>query len=156
MAYLGVQSLHYVVPADICKFLVQKDMKRKTQIHELQCPNMGQACVCDCGCPKRLAAGNVQSLVRQMKAIFECFGNGKTWDESLCSGNPATSIKLRKYLKAIQQDNACARVKSGRAKPLFFNKLGQIFVHIDSSLKGGDLGTSQRFIFLRDQASFKV
>lgn len=40
-------------------FLVGKDVKGKTQIHDLDCPFVGKAEKKDCYCPKRLAAGTV-------------------------------------------------------------------------------------------------
>lgn len=56
-----------------------------------------------CGCPKRLSAGTVQSLVGQLKTLFESKGKGKTYDEAKQQGNPAFSLKVKKYLKPFSK-----------------------------------------------------
>lgn len=70
-----------------------------------------------CGCPKRLSAGTVQSLVGQLKTLFE--SKGKTYDEAKQQSNPAFSLKVKKYFKAIQQEQVLARTQIKRAKRSF-------------------------------------
>lgn len=72
-----------------------------------------------CGCPKRLSAGTVQSLVGQLKTLFESKGKRNTYDEAKQQGNPAFSLKVKKYFKAIQQEQALARTQIKRAKRSF-------------------------------------
>ena len=81
---------------------------------------------------------------------------GSVWNEAQNFGNPAASIKVRKYVKAVKQEQAISRVKVSQAKPLFFDKLKMIFVHIDSLLLGNDQNVGERFALLRDQAFFKL
>lgn len=117
---------------------------------------LGKSGLFDCGCPKRLAAGTVQSLVGQLKTLFESKGKGKTYDEAKRQGNPAYSLKVKKYLKAIQQEQALARTQIKQAKPIFFDKLQKIAELIDSQLHSTGNNLATRYILLRDQAFFKV
>ena len=81
---------------------------------------------------------------------------GSVWNEAQHFGNPAAGIKVRKYVKAVKQEQAISRVKVSQAKALFFDKLKMIFVHIDSLLLGNDQNVGERFALLRDQAFFKL
>lgn len=64
-----------------------------------------------------MAAGTVQSLVGQLKTLFE--SKGKTYDEAKQQSNPAFSLKVKKYFKAIQQEQVLARTQIKRAKRSF-------------------------------------
>jgi len=72
-----------------------KDKDGKTPVHSINCPYLGSKDGQFCKCPKRLAFGTVQSLVGQLKSIFENHGRGRVWNETLCMGNPAASNSLR-------------------------------------------------------------
>lgn len=52
-------------------FLVWKDSGGKTQIHIDGCPQRGVKGCFPCGCPFRLAAGTVDSLIGKLRAIFQ-------------------------------------------------------------------------------------
>ena len=158
VTFLNPLPLKLASPMDICKFLVHKDGKGKTQVHTLECNNLGKTGIHDCGCPCRLAAGTTQSLVGQLKTIFESKGQGVTWDETQNLGNPVAGIRVKKYVKAVKREQAMARIKVSQAKPLFFGKLKMIFTHIqtliDTCRESNTL--AERFALLRDQAFFKL
>lgn len=141
---ISVCNIRRISPEDICHFLIKKDGKGKTRIHSVNCPYLGRVGPSECECPSRLSAGTVQSLVGQLKSIFKVRGLGVEWDEGLCSGNPASSLRVQKYVKVSQ------------AKPLFFGKLTKVFGHIDDLLSKGSQNPAERFVLLRDQAFFKL
>ena len=120
ISFLNPLPLKLASPMDICKFLGNKDGKGTTQVHTLECNNLGKAGIHDCGCPCRLAAGTTHSLVGQLKTIFESKGQGVTWDETKKLGNPVAGIRVKKYVKAVKREQAMARIKVCQAKPLFF------------------------------------
>ena len=156
ISFLNPLPLSQASPLDICRFLVQKDEKGKTQVHVLECVNLGKSGFQSCGCPRRLAAGTIQSLVGQLKTLFESRGQGNVWNETQNYGNPVASMKVKKYVKAVKREQAMARVKVTQATPLFFDKLKMVFAHIDNSLAKGDQSAGEIFAFLRDQAFFKL
>lgn len=102
--------------------------------------------------PKTLAAGTVQSLVGQLKTLFESKGKGQTYDEAKQQGIPACSLKVKKYFKAIQQEQALARTQIKRAKPIFFDKLQKMAEPIVSQLHS--TGNSLALLLI-DQACCK-
>ncbi|XP_069139188.1 uncharacterized protein [Argopecten irradians] len=153
---ISVCNIRRISPEDICHFLIKKDGKGKTRIHSVNCPYLGRVGPSECECPSRLSAGTVQSLVGQLKSIFKVRGLGVEWDEGLCSGNPASSLRVQKYVKAIQQEQAKSHVKVSQAKPLFFGKLTKVFSHIDDLLSKVSENPAERFVLLRDQAFFKL
>jgi len=137
------------------RFLVQKDAKGKTQIHELSCRFLGKSGVHPCQCPHRLASGTVQSILGKLKSIFENFGKGSHWDELQAVGNPVCSAGVDRYLKAIRVEQAKSHVVQKQAKPLFCDKLRAISCHIDNLLEGADLKLSNKFLYLRIRLSSK-
>lgn len=73
-----VKSMLTATPADVRRFLVQKDAKGKTQSHELSCRFLGKSGVYPCQCPHRVASGTVQSILGKLKSIFENLVGGPT------------------------------------------------------------------------------
>lgn len=67
--------------------------------------------------PKTFGCGHC--TIGQLKTLFESKGKGKTYDEAKQQGNPACSLKVKKYFKAIQQEQALARTQIKRAKRSF-------------------------------------
>ena len=53
---------------DIVKFVISKDKSGRTLAHSLSCSKR------DCSCPKRLAAGSVDSTLGHLRAIFNNLG----------------------------------------------------------------------------------
>ena len=56
--------------SDILKFLIWEDKFGKTVVHDITCPELCQRQRRTCLCPKRLAAGTLDSLVGKIRAIF--------------------------------------------------------------------------------------
>ena len=150
------RSIKSATPLDVRRFLVLKDVKGKTQVHDISCEFLGQHGVNPCSCPLRLAAGTIQSILGQLKSIFELNGRGSSWDEISCLGNPVCSPDVQKYLQAVRVEQSKSHVSQKQAKPLFLDKLRSISVYIDDLLKRSDLKISDRYLYLRDQAFFKV
>lgn len=67
--------------------------------------------------PKTFVCGHCTVLSWPIKTLFE--SKGKTYDEAKQQGNPACSLKVKKYFKAIQQEQALARTQIKRAKRSF-------------------------------------
>ena len=150
------KGIKTATPDDIRMFLVHKDSKGKTQIHDIKCKNVGKTGHFDCGCPVRLAWGTVQSIIGQLKSIFEGLGKGKLWDETAFSGNPLASIKIGKYLEAIQKEQAISHVAIKQAKPLFLDILKLICQHLHERIQEKDISLKEKYVFLRDKAFFKL
>lgn len=68
------KSFSTATPEDIRLFLVNKDAKGKTKVHDVCCPFLGEKRNKECSCPSRLAFGTVTSLVSQLKVIFDDLG----------------------------------------------------------------------------------
>ena len=62
------RSLASCTAQDIVKFLISKDKSGRTVVHLLSCSKR------ECGFPKRLAAGSVDSTLGRLGAIFNNLG----------------------------------------------------------------------------------
>lgn len=145
-----------VSPHDVVRFLVWKDKDGKTQIHDKSCSNLGKRGIMCCECPLRLASGSVENIVLHITDLFQSVGLGRVWNEAQNLGNPATSEIVKKYIKAVQEEQAKAHIVPKQAKPIFMNKLRSILDYIDRELKRTDLSLKEKFTLYRDQAMFKV
>lgn len=67
-------------PENICRFLINKDKGGKTKVHD--CRFIGER-FGECGCPCRLSAGSVQSILGKLSKLFKAYGRGKQWDQNL-------------------------------------------------------------------------
>lgn len=67
-------------------------------------------------------------------------------------GNPLGSLQVRKYVKAIQKEQALAHVRVKQARPIFIGKLRKIVMYIDERLKLASANVD-KFVFLRDKDS---
>lgn len=146
------------MPEDVRFFLVDKDQDGKTQVHELDCPFVRRTGLKNCSCPKRLAAGTISTLLSQLKFIFEDMGRKGDWVDrgSVKYGNRVSSGLLDMYIQAIKLEQAQAHVSVKQAKPLFVDKLKKISAHINRNIQQEGLSPSQLFVYLRDQAFFKL
>ncbi|CAC5386642.1 unnamed protein product [Mytilus coruscus] len=152
------KNLTSATPEDIRLFLIDRDMKGKTKIHDLCCPFLGDKKFKDCSCPCRLASGTVSSLASQLKAIFDSFGRKGEWTESglIKFGNPVSSTIVKRYLEAVKLEQAVAHVPIVQAKPMFLDKLKKISVYITEQLNDHMLKPGKRFVYLRDRAFFTL
>lgn len=150
------RTLDDALPSNIRRFLVVKDASGKTQIHIKPCGNKGKKGKFKCGCPCRLSAGSVDSLIGQIRAIFRDHGRGSDWNEVLGLGNPAAAPMIKRYLSAVRLEQSLAAASPKRAVPLFFNKLILVSRYISYKLSDKRLTTFQQYIFMRDIIFFKV
>lgn len=148
------ESVRTVSDINLRRFLVFKDRKGKTQVHDTVCPFLGKNGSKPCACPKRLAAGTVESLIGQLKDVFKRQGRGETWDEARGVGNPACAVSVKEYLKVVRQEHSQARVTPKQAKPLFLGKLERVCDYLGREILYGELSLGDRFMALRDRAFF--
>jgi hypothetical protein len=154
-------GLHRANPHDVCRFLAWKDKGGKTKVHIPTCPQIGQRRPV-CMCPKRLAAGTVRAIVTQLSSIFQSMSRGHNITRSRAGNvmtpgdNPAASFEVRRFVKAVSEEQAKGHSTINQAVPMFLDKLELISMYIDRQLQGIDTFPRQRYIFLRDQAFFKI
>ena len=129
-----------------------KDRKGKTQLHDVNCSFLGERGLKSCDCPKRLAAGTVESVVGQLRAIFKKMGRGEEWNPCLKTGNPAYATSIADYIKVVRQEHSEAHVTSKQAKPLFIDKLERVCDYLIREEKSSQVSLKERFILLRDRA----
>ena len=99
---LEPRDMNSASPQDLCRFLVWKDRKGKIQVHDANCPFLGQKGVSSCNCPTRLAFGTVDSLIAKLRTIFKESGRVGEWD--IGSGNPASGQSLHNYVKTVRAE----------------------------------------------------
>ncbi|KAI8511797.1 hypothetical protein Bbelb_108970 [Branchiostoma belcheri] len=143
-------------PKDVCAFLVWKDKGGKTTVHNKNCKNYGNKKATGCGCPRRLAAGTVDSLIGQLRSIFANSGRGGDWNDAIGTGNPAAAPKVREYLRVTKAEQADALVQPTQAQPVFFEKLSTICGHIKKKMENPGIKGVTLFNLARDQAFFKT
>ena len=149
-------DLSSVQPQDICRFLVWCDKSGKTQVHRINCQYVGAFGIQECGCPCRLSAGTVQSLIQQLVDIFCLSGRGRSWDIRSTRGNPAMAPCVKQYGKSCKIEQAKAHVMQKQAKPLFLGKIKTISSYIDREISRTDISLREKFVLSRDQALFKL
>ena len=98
---------------DIIKFLIFKDSSGRTVVHVPSCPRTS------CTCPKRLAAGSVDSLLGRLRAIFNALGR-------LNDSNPVAHPLIKEYLKFVREEQAGLPIAPSQVVPLFFQKFQQL------------------------------
>ena len=111
------KSIFSSTPRDIVRFLVWKDGKGKTMVHKDSCQFFGLQGKQTRNCPTRLSAGTVDSLIGKLRSIFNALGRTGDWDDRFGSGNPASHLCVKQYLKSIQSEQSQARVSPKQATP---------------------------------------
>ena len=150
------KSLFSATPRDIVRFLVWKDGKGKTMVHKDSCQFFGLQGKRSCNCPTRLSAGTVDSLIGKLRSIFNALGRTSEWDDRFGSGNPASHLCVKQYLKSIQSEQSQARVSPKQATPVFFDKYKKLVYHLRQLLLGNNISPSERYIYARDLAFFSL
>ena len=97
----GQKSLINALPIDVCRFLVYKDPKGKTQPHRIGCPRIGKKGLFPCECPRRLAYSTVDSYIGKLRSIFAEASRQGDWNRTLLLGNPAADDLVKIYLKQV-------------------------------------------------------
>ena len=149
------KDLMSATPLDLLRFLEWKDKTGKTQVHSLCCSHRGLKGSFSCGCPFRLAAGTVDSLIGKLRSIFKD-DRVAEWEGGFGLGNPAASLLVKRYLKCSKEEQAAAGVTPQQAVPLFVDKLAHLADHMDSRLAACQAYPLQTYILVRDQAFFKT
>ena len=153
----GEKHLLVATAKDVVRFLAWKDKSGRTKVHSPQCRYFSFSTGSKqtvCKCPTRLAAGSVDSLIGKLRAIFATAGRGNSWNDVLGVGNPAAHTDVKKYLKAIQEEQAQARVTPKQAVPLFFEKLHALCKHLRTAVFVSNATPTQRYTAARDLAFF--
>ena len=150
------KDISTVTPHELCRFLVWKDQKGKTKVHNTSCQFYARKGSFPCPCPKHLAFGTVDSLIGKLRAIFNESGRRGEWDPRLLLGNPATDLSLKQYLKCVTAEQLQAQTTPKQATPFFVNDLLQLSHLIDRKLQSEDLFPIDMFVLLTDQAFFKT
>ena len=73
----GFVNLATVTPRDLCRFLIFKDKRGKTQVHLNTCEFLGQRGNQSCGCPLRLSY-KTGILQREVKIDFPFHWSGRS------------------------------------------------------------------------------
>ncbi|KAI8480228.1 hypothetical protein Bbelb_420270 [Branchiostoma belcheri] len=145
------KTLDTAAPVDIVKFLIWKDQKGKTKVHETGC-GAGKE---ECKCPCRLAFKTVDTYVGKLRAIFNDMGRGGEWDERLGVGNPAGGKMVKQYLASVTAEQLRQGSTPQQAKPVFLDKIVQVCEAISEKITS-EKSAARMFTMARDQAIFKA
>ena len=143
-------SLLLASPMDVVRFLFHREKGGRTTVHALSCPHLGASGVFACGCPRRLAAGTVDSYVGMLRAIFNAVGRHG-------HANPCDSEEVKGWVKASLLEQQRHRVPVKQARPVFSTHLRLLAREIEfrlSQLPVGGPFFPDRFLLLRDWAFF--
>ena len=145
-------------PEDVVKFLYHRDTRGKTQVHRLECGNLGRSGRFPCGCPLRLAAGTVDSIVGKLRAFFNSLGRPNAFVPGDPSSNPCAAPLVRDWLKASLAEQRRARITPHQAPPIFSEVLRFLSSEIRRllNLASGEPFLPNRFVLERDLAFFIV
>ena len=152
----SARSIFSATPEDVSRFLVWKDRHGKTVVHVTDCVNASNQNASDCGCPKRLAFKTVDSYIGKLRAIFNEAGRTGDWNSLLGFGNPAASVVVQSYLKAVSEEQLRAHIVPKQAVPFFLPKLLLLARLWDRKMADPTVSPSGLFILARDQAFFKT
>lgn len=125
-------------------------------VHKDSCQFFGLQGKQTCDCPTRLSAGTVDSLIGKLRSIFNALGRTSDRDDRFGSGNPASHLCVKQYLKSIQSEQSQARVSPKQATPLFFDKYKKLVYHLRQLLLGNNISPSERYIYALDLAFFSL
>ena len=149
------KTLYSAVPEDIRKFIIMKEKGGKTQLHHTSCNFKGLAGKQTCSCPKTLAAKSVDSLIGKIRAIFRDLGRTGDWNPISFTGNPASSLLMKRHLQSVKVEQTSASVVSKQAVPLMFDKLGKLcrYLTYQASVEKDQVA---KLLLLRDNAYFTI
>ena len=129
---------------DIVKFLISKDKSGRTVVPSLSCSKG------DCSCPKRLAAGSVDSTLGRLRAIFNKLGRAN-------DSNPVAHPLVKDYIKFVREEQAGLAITPSQAVPLFFRKFQRLIAHFLDLCSGSvSLSSAGKYILVRDATFFIV
>ena len=130
--------------SDIVKFLISKDKSGRTVVQSSLCSRAS------CTCPKRLAAGTVDSPMGRLRAIFNSLGR-------LNDSNPVAHPLVKDYLKFVRQEQASLAVTPNQVVPLFFDKFWRLMAFFRGQcFSQPSLSCADKYILVRDATFFVV
>jgi hypothetical protein len=152
---LGLHSLWAVTPADIVMFLISRDQLAHWVDHTDACPlaavppgvadglrvGTGWSAV-GCGCPTRLRASSVDTIIGSLRAVFNEKGLTGPYDPVRGAGNPCDSYAVRHYLYCMQKEQAAKGLRPHQA-PVFSEAswtrlLDHVLDHAAEAARTGD------------------
>jgi hypothetical protein len=150
------RTMENCTPEDLKWFLASKDESGvgRTQVHDVECPHLGQPKIQPCGCPRRLSADYVKHLISDLKTIMTQWGRGHFWNSVTESGNPAMSPDLVSYLASIREEQAESHVVVTQAVPMTMGKIVSLVTYLAREIDSNLLPASELYLFLRDRAFF--
>ena len=140
-------------------FLIWKDKDSKTKVHRESCPFQGRASktTSSCSCPRRLAFKTVDSYIGQLRAILR--DHLETTDTTISvtiTPNPAAHPAVKRYLKAVTEEQLRAQAIPKQAEPLFIGDLVALCKVINGKLHTASTDPIHLYILARDSAYFKL
>ena len=88
--------------------------------------------------------------------MFKEASRSGPWNNILGFGNPADSLEVQKYLKAVTQEQLRAHITPKQAVPLFLPKLLLLARFLDREMSKPIITPSSLFVLARDQAFLKT
>ena len=129
---------------DVIKFLIYKDSSGRTVVHVPTCS--GEACAC----PRRLAAGTVDSLLGKLRSIFNKLGR-------IDHTNPIAYPRIKEYLNFVRVEQAGKAISPSQAVPLFFVKFQNLTAHLRGKIVDSQsLSRISQYILVRDATFFVI
>ena len=139
-----IKSIPSATCEDIVKFLISKDKTGRTIVDAKTCDRKV------CKCPRRLAAGFVDSLIGKVRAIFNKlsrFGHA----------NPVSHSLIKEYAIFTREEQAGLAVTPKQAVPLFFTKFKLLIGHFRKKIAASrSLSLVSKYILIRDATFFVV
>ena len=129
---------------DVIRFLIHKDKSGRTVVHASDCSKL------PCKCPRRLAAGTVDSLLGKLRSILNGLGR-------LDLANPVAHPRVREYLKFVREEQAGLAVSPSQAVPLFFVKFRKLVALLREKIANSrSLSRIHKYVLVRDAVFFVV
>ena len=138
------KKLSAAAAEDIVKFLISKDSAGIRKLHLPSCSRK----ICDC--PKRLAAGTVDSYIGKLRSIFNKLGR-------VGMSNPLSHPTIKEYLKFVTEEQAQQPLRPRQDVPLFYDKFVRLITYLRGCIaEGSGLSPLNKYLLLRDITFFVV
>ena len=138
------KKLSVATAEDIVKFLISKDSAGKRKLHFSSCSRK------ICNCPKRLAAGTVDSYIGKLRSLFNKLGR-----VGMC--NPLSHPTIKEYLKFVREEQAQQPLRPRHAVPLFYDKFVRLITYLRGRIaEGSGFSPLNKYLLLRDITFFVV
>ena len=132
------KKLSAATAEDIVKFLISKDSAGKRKLHFSSCSRK------ICNCPKRLAAGTVDSYIGKLRSIFNKLGR-------VGMSNPLSHPTIKEYLKFVREEQAQQPLRPRHAVPLFYEKSVLLITYLRGRIaEGSGFSPLNKYLLLRD------